>query len=80
MHEDVLELSCADQAVTVKNVSGKDFPGGRVFYKNVSGDLLIGGITYMVTVPPLAEDQEVTLPAGHYTESGSRLMFVTYAG
>ena len=79
LHEDVLEVSCADQAITVKNVSGETFNGGRVFYKNVSGDLLIGGITYMATVPALTEDEEVTLFAGHYTVDGSRLMFVTYA-
>lgn len=79
MHSDVLELSTSDGAITVKNVSGDDFAGGRVFYKNVSGDLLIGGITYMATVPALQEGQEVTLSAVHYTDSGSRLMFVTYA-
>ena len=63
----------------MKNVSGRALGGGRVFYKSISGGGLVGGITYMVTLPALAAGQEVTLPAGHFSLSGSRLMFTTYA-
>lgn len=80
LHEELLEISAADQALTVKNVSGNSFAGGRIFYKTVSGDSYLGGITYMATVPAMEIDEEVTLYAGHYTSGSSRLMFVTYAG
>lgn len=77
--EDVLAISCVDHAITVKNVSGDTFQGGRVFYKNESNSIQLGGITYMVTVPALEKDEEITIPAGHYTVDGSRVLFVTYA-
>ena len=77
--EDVLEFSCADRSVTVKNISDKDISGGRVFYKSVSGNTLVGGITYMLTIPALRAGQETTLSAGHYLDGASRLIFATYA-
>lgn len=79
MCEDVLAVTCADQAITVKNVSGEAFPGGRVFYKNQVDGMLLGGITYMVTVPALEKDEEISIHAGHYSLDGSRVLFVTYA-
>lgn len=77
--EDVLAISCVDHAITVKNVSGDTFQGGRVFYKNEVNGISLGGITYMVTVPALEKDEEITIPAGHYTVDGSHVLFVTYA-
>ena len=79
MYEDVLAITCADHAITVKNVSGDSVQGGRVFYKNESNGIQLGGITYMVTVPALEKDEEITIPAGHYTENGSSVLFATYA-
>ena len=76
---DVFELSLADGSIGVKNISGKAISGGRVFYKSISGSALVGGITYMTTVPALDAGEEVTLSAGHFSLSGSRLMFATYA-
>lgn len=78
MHEEVLEITAADQSLTVKNVSGADFPGGRIFYKTCREGVYFGGITYMATVPELPVDAEVTLYAGHYLNDLSQLVFVTY--
>ena len=79
MCEDMLAVSCVDHAITVRNVSGDVFQGGRVFYKNEVNGISLGGITYMVAVPALEKDEEITIPAGHYTVDGSRVLFVTYA-
>lgn len=79
LHEELLSITASNQTLTIKNVSGQAFPGGRVCYKNVSNDGYLGGITYTVTIPAMAADEEVTLYAGHYTTGGSELLFVTYA-
>lgn len=76
---EVYELSLADGSITVRNVSGRAVSGGRVFYKSIAAGELVGGITYMTTVPALEAGAETTLNAGHFSLSGSRLMFVTYA-
>lgn len=80
MHEDILSFECSDYTIKVKNISEADFPGGRVFYKSVSGSLYIGGITYTVTIPALGPGEETVLSARHYYEGASALVFVTYAG
>lgn len=80
MHEDVLEFTCSDHMVKVKNISGSSFAGGRVCYKNASGDIYIGGITYSLTIPALESGEETTLYATHFTEGASKLAFVSYAG
>lgn len=78
MHEELLEFHCEDYLIRVKNVSGDEFAGGRVCYKNTFGELYIGGITYTVTIPALEPGEEVSLPARHYLENASQLVFVNY--
>ncbi len=77
---DVLSFSTSDHSITVKNISGEAFGGGRVYYKNASDSILIGGITYTVSIPALNAGEEVNLLAGHWLEGSSRLMFATDAG
>lgn len=79
MHTDRVMLICEENRITVRNVGDKPLPTGRVFYKNAMGDLLIGGITYMVSFPELAPDEEITLTPGHFKDGNSRIVFVTYA-
>ena len=79
LHEELLTITASNQTLTIKNVSGQAFSGGRVFYKNISNDVYLGGITYTVTVPAMTADEEISLYAGHYTTGGSELLFVTYA-
>lgn len=49
-----------------------------VYYKNASGDLLLGGITYRVGLTDLGPGETQSCYAGHFSD-GSRLLFVTYA-
>lgn len=79
LHPDHLMLLCQENSITVRNVGEENLPTGRVFYKNVMDELLIGGITYMVSFPELAPDEEITLTPTHFNDDSSRIMFVTYA-
>ena len=76
---DTVQLLFENGRLTVRNISEKTITGGRVFYKNVMGDLLVGGITYMVSFEELEPNSSVTLNAPHFSDNGSRVMFVTYA-
>lgn len=80
MHTDIFQLSCIGNTLTVKNISNQTISSAKVFYKNMSGDLLIGGITYMVSGPELAPGAEVTIKPSHFADGESRILFVTYAG
>lgn len=79
LHEELLRIDASNRTLTVKNISGESFPGGRVFYKNISVDGYLGGITYTVTIPAMAVGEETSLYTGHYIPGNSELLFVTYA-
>lgn len=79
MHKDLLKISGEDNRIIVKNISGKDFPGGRVFYKNKFNKKYIGGITYAGAIPELEKDEVVVLNSNHYLKDSSEFIFVTYA-
>lgn len=80
MHEDILAITASDYSITVENVSGADFPGGRVFYKTVADGVYQGGITYMITIPELAPGESIQRDSQHFLQSRSELVFVTHAG
>lgn len=77
--QDKLEIQTLDNALNVTNISNEDIAGKVIiYYKNSASDMLYGGITYRVTIADgikAGETKQVT--AGHYTISGSRIMFVT---
>lgn len=79
MYKNLLEITGEDNLITVKNVSGKAFPGGRVFYKNIFDGRYIGGITYAGMIPELKKDETVVLNSAHYLKESSEMVFVTYA-
>ena len=79
LHEDILAITTGDYSITVENVSGEDFAGGRVFYKTVVDGIYQGGITYMITIPELSAGESVQRDSLHFLQSRSELMFVTYA-
>ena len=79
MHEEYLEISGDDSLLTINNVSNKDFPGGKVFYKNVADGKLLGGITYSAAIPELKAGQGIKMSVNHYMKEFSELIFVTYA-
>lgn len=79
LHEELLEISGEDNLITIKNISGEEFSGGKVFYKNKFKDKYIGGITYTGTIPALEKDETIMLNSAHYFKDSSELIFVTYA-
>lgn len=77
MHSDKFEISASDSTVTIKNISGEDYSQVYVYYKNSGSDMLIGGITYRVGTP-LAAGESINCYTSHYSDSASRLLFVSY--
>ena len=77
--EDRVSIQMLDGIINVTNVSDEDITGDVVvYYKNAASDLLYGGITYRVRIEggiPAGEIRQMN--AGHMTQSGSEIMFVT---
>ena len=80
VYEDELEITVSDGFINVKNISGTDINKEiSVFYKTVSGDTFVGGITYRFRVPAgLAAGAEYKGNAMHASGKWSKVMFVTY--
>ena len=81
IYDSDLEITISDGIISVKNISERDMDKEiSVFYKTVSGDTYIGGITYRLRVPAgLAAGEEYQGNAKHASEKMSKVMFVTYA-
>ena len=79
LQEDKLQLQVLDGALNVVNISGADIEGDIViYYKNAASDLLYGGITYRVRIEGgMKADEIKQIMASHFSDSGSRIMFVT---
>ena len=77
--EDQLKLQILDGAVNVTNISGKDIAGDIViYYKNSAADLYYGGITYRVRIEGGLKAGEIRqIMASHFSDTGSKIMFVT---
>ena len=79
MHEDLFTVTTSESSITVTNNSGSDAAQVYVYYKNASGDLLLGGITYRAGLTNLAAGESRSCYTSHYSEGSSKLLFVTYA-
>lgn len=81
LQEDKLQIQILDGAINVTNISGADIPGKiRIAYKNAAQDVYYGGITYQITLEDGLKDGEIRqLMASHFSDTGSRIMFVTIA-
>lgn len=77
--EDKLKIQALNGVLNVTNISGEDIEGNVViYYKNAASDLLYGGITYRVTISGgIKAGETKQIVASHYTEKGSRVMWVT---
>ena len=76
--EDLFEITTEQNTITVTNRGDSAVSQVYVYYKNASGDLLLGGITYRVGLTDLGPGETQSCYAGHFSD-GSRLLFVTYA-
>lgn len=77
--EERLKIQSLNGVLNVTNISGEDITGAVViYYKNASSDMLYGGITYRVTIAGGIKAGEIKqITASHFSESGSRVMWVT---
>lgn len=77
--EDCLLIQGLNGVLNVTNISNEDIQGDVViYYKNASSDMLYGGITYRTTISGGIKAGEIKqITAGHYSEKGSRIMWVT---
>lgn len=79
LQEDLVKIQMLDGIINVTNISEEDITGDVVvYYKNASSDLLYGGITYRVRIEggiPAGVIRQ--MPAGHMTDSGTKILFVT---
>ncbi len=79
LFRDKLEIQTLDGVLNVTNISGEDISDDvTIYYKNSASDMLYGGITYRVHVTGgLKSGETKQVMAGHYTASGSRIMFIS---
>ncbi len=79
LFEDRLALQSLDGALNVTNISDEDIVDDVViYYKNTDADILCGGITYRVFITGGIQSGETKqVMAGHYTTTGSRVMFIS---
>jgi hypothetical protein len=77
--EKQLQIQALDGIMNVVNISGEDIAGDIViYYKNAAADLYYGGITYRVRLTGSMKNNEIKqLVANHFSDSGSKIMFVT---
>ena len=77
-----LKIQGLNGAVNVTNISGKDIEGDIViYYKNVYGGTMYGGITYRITIQGgLKAGQVRQIMTKHFITDVSRIMFVTIDG
>lgn len=79
LQEDKLQLQVLDGALNVVNISGQNIEGDVViYYKNAASDLYYGGITYRVRLEGgMKADEIKQIMASHFSDTGSKIMFVT---
>lgn len=67
-----------DNSLTIKNLTNRDIPSARIFYKYFMNDqqLLVGGVTFTVNVIDLKAGQTVTVKPSHYLVGASQIVMV----
>ena len=66
----------SDNSVTIENISAKDLPSVRLFYKYFMNDmqLLVGGVTFTVNVTELKAGSSVTVKPSHYLKGATMIV------
>lgn len=79
LYEDDFQIIQSDGELEIENVSGIEAGGPVViYYKNLSGNRYLGGITYSVVVEDGIEPTEIVQQAAeHFTLDNSELMYMT---
>lgn len=81
LQEDKVQIQPLEGGFNISNVSGEDITGQIcVYFKDVSGDMLYGGITYLVRIDGLAAGEVKQVMSANFTEKNSRVMFIQIIG
>lgn len=80
LYEDKLKIQTLDGAINITNISGEDITQDIfIYYKNSASDLYYGGITYRITLEGgLKADEIRQIMASHFSQNGSKIMFVSF--
>ena len=67
-----------DNTITVQNLTNKEIPTVRVFYKYYMEEegIFVGGIAFTVRITGLAAGANITVQPSHYTSQTSRVVMV----
>lgn len=75
--EDQVQIQPLEGGFNITNTSGADITGEiAVYFKDVSGEMLYGGITYVARIDGLAAGEVKQIMSANFTEKGSRVVFV----
>lgn len=76
--EDQIEIQPLEGGFNITNISGADITGDiQVYFKDMAGDVLYGGITYVCRIEGGMKAGEVRqIMSANFTEKGSRVIFV----
>lgn len=68
----------ADNTLVIKNLTGKDLPSVRLYYKYFMEEeqLLVGGVTFTANITDLKAGQSVTIKPAHYLTGASAVVMV----
>lgn len=81
LHENKIQIQSLEGGFNITNVSGVDITGQIcVYFKDVAGDMLYGGITYVVRIDGLAAGEVKQVMSANFTEKNSRVVFVQIIG
>ena len=76
MAEDAVQITDnGDDSISVTNVSGKEIPCVRIFYKyKLEDNIYVGGIAYMVKITGLEAGASKTVRPSHYASGSSEML------
>ena len=81
-YADKLEIQPLDGGLNVTNISDKDIDDEIIIYfKDCSGDMLMGGITYRGRIEGGIKAGEICqLMSDNFTETNTKVVFITIGG
>ena len=75
--EDRIRIQPLEGGFNITNISGEDITGQIcVYFKDVAGDMLYGGITYVARIDGLAKDEVKQIMSSNFSEKGSLVVFI----
>lgn len=79
VHTDTLQITFADGAINVKNLTEKTLSNVYVYFKNTDGSVYLGGITYRTGFGDIPAGEIVQASASNIRKDTSRVVFADYS-